>query len=207
MKCFYHPDRDAVNTCSRCGQPVCSECNYVTGTHPICGNCWKNQASGATEEWVKHTDKMKSGATQEVMGILSRYDDPSAREVVRPLKAEAETTLVKKENAESQSGENLFEFLVKDAFSKAFRSMLITSLSMVLIWEVLLFFLPGGWWIAVINILFFLGSVFFLFYWGWLALRMVLPGWLAFVCSLLLWFAIVVLIRSLIMSILEALFS
>jgi hypothetical protein len=40
IPCFYHPDRDAVNTCSRCGQPVCSECNYVTGTQPICRNCW-----------------------------------------------------------------------------------------------------------------------------------------------------------------------
>lgn len=42
MPCFYHPDRDAVNTCSRCGQPVCSECNLVTGSHPICRNCWDN---------------------------------------------------------------------------------------------------------------------------------------------------------------------
>ena len=43
MKCFYHPDRDAVNTCSACGQDICSECNYVTGTDPICRNCWDKQ--------------------------------------------------------------------------------------------------------------------------------------------------------------------
>ncbi|MFC2050951.1 hypothetical protein ACFLTN_07250 [Chloroflexota bacterium] len=40
IRCFYHPDVDAVNRCSRCGQYVCSQCNYVTGTHPICRNCW-----------------------------------------------------------------------------------------------------------------------------------------------------------------------
>ena len=40
LKCFYHPDADSVNLCSRCGHYVCSECNYVTGTHPICRNCW-----------------------------------------------------------------------------------------------------------------------------------------------------------------------
>jgi len=45
MTCFYHPDRDAVNTCSKCGQAVCSECNYVTGTQSICRNCWDKRVS------------------------------------------------------------------------------------------------------------------------------------------------------------------
>ena len=44
IKCFYHPAVDAVNSCSRCGQYVCSACNYVTGTHPICRNCWDKRA-------------------------------------------------------------------------------------------------------------------------------------------------------------------
>jgi hypothetical protein len=43
IRCFYHPDADAVNLCSRCGQYVCSRCNYVTGTHPICRNCWERR--------------------------------------------------------------------------------------------------------------------------------------------------------------------
>ena len=44
IKCFYHPEAAAVNLCSRCGQYVCSQCNYVTGTHPICRNCWERRA-------------------------------------------------------------------------------------------------------------------------------------------------------------------
>jgi hypothetical protein len=43
IRCFYHPGADAVNSCSRCGQYVCAECNYVTGTHPICRNCWEKR--------------------------------------------------------------------------------------------------------------------------------------------------------------------
>ena len=43
--CFYHEGRNAVNTCSRCGQPICSECNYVTGTQPICRSCWDKRVS------------------------------------------------------------------------------------------------------------------------------------------------------------------
>jgi len=44
IRCFYHPGADAVNLCSRCKQYICSECNYVTGTHPICRNCWEKRA-------------------------------------------------------------------------------------------------------------------------------------------------------------------
>jgi len=44
ISCFYHPGADAVNLCSRCKQYVCVECNYVTGTHPICRNCWEKRA-------------------------------------------------------------------------------------------------------------------------------------------------------------------
>ncbi len=46
--CFYHEGRDAVNRCSRCGQHICSECNYVTGTHPICRNCWDKRFGSQT---------------------------------------------------------------------------------------------------------------------------------------------------------------
>ena len=42
--CFYHPGADAVNMCSRCKQYVCIDCNYITGTHPICRNCWGKRA-------------------------------------------------------------------------------------------------------------------------------------------------------------------
>ena len=43
IKCAYHQEGDAVNMCSRCNQYVCLECNYITGTHPICRNCWEKR--------------------------------------------------------------------------------------------------------------------------------------------------------------------
>jgi hypothetical protein len=43
IHCYYHPGADAVNLCSRCRQYVCIECNYITGTHPICHNCWNTR--------------------------------------------------------------------------------------------------------------------------------------------------------------------
>ena len=67
MNCFYHPDRDAVNTCSRCGQPVCGECNYVTGTHPICLNCWDKRVS---------SHKAGSGSEPVASGNLQKSNLP-----------------------------------------------------------------------------------------------------------------------------------
>ena len=75
MKCFYHPDRDAVNTCSKCGQDICSECNYVTGTDPVCRNCWAKQVSacksGVSSRPAKTVKPEKSaGRNKTAVGIL-----------------------------------------------------------------------------------------------------------------------------------------
>jgi len=48
MYCTYHPDRPAVNTCSRCGEPVCAGCNYITGRSPICRKCWEKIEAAPT---------------------------------------------------------------------------------------------------------------------------------------------------------------
>ena len=48
MKCFCHPERDAVHTCSACGQHICAGCNYATATHPICRYCWDKRIESRT---------------------------------------------------------------------------------------------------------------------------------------------------------------
>jgi len=57
---FYHPDRDAVTTCSACGHAVCSECEYVKGSHPICRNCWKS------EVYARETHTMNGGDRRQI---------------------------------------------------------------------------------------------------------------------------------------------
>jgi hypothetical protein len=56
LGCFYHPDREAVNTCSRCGQPICASCNFITGTHPICHTCWENRVPAPKKKPDKSPD-------------------------------------------------------------------------------------------------------------------------------------------------------
>ena len=38
MKCYNHPDRDAVGTCVDCGKGLCQECMYLW-TIPVCADC------------------------------------------------------------------------------------------------------------------------------------------------------------------------
>lgn len=89
MKCFYHPDRDAVNTCPECGQATCSDCNFITEIPTICRNCWHKRGSGSkadvsgrsvesskserkvnTKKWEEQTAKVTK--EQKTMGGLSK---------------------------------------------------------------------------------------------------------------------------------------
>ncbi len=83
IKCFYHPDTDAVNVCSRCRQYVCSQCNYVTGTHPICRNCWDRRAEvpitgvdTSTSEGVKlsKSEKIKAEEDERLGEFMLLYE-------------------------------------------------------------------------------------------------------------------------------------
>ena len=82
MKCFYHPDAEAVNSCSRCGQYICSECNYVTGTHPICRNCLDKRAEmpmavpAKKQEGPKlgKWDKRKAGEDERLREFMLLYE-------------------------------------------------------------------------------------------------------------------------------------
>jgi len=39
MKCFYHPDRDAIGVCLNCGRSVCPECQVVLSNKLYCKPC------------------------------------------------------------------------------------------------------------------------------------------------------------------------
>lgn len=39
MKCAYHPNREAVDSCYTCKRPICAECKAVLGDRVICRRC------------------------------------------------------------------------------------------------------------------------------------------------------------------------
>ena len=42
MKCAYHPEVEAVATCSRCGRPVCNDCKTLLWEKVYCNPCANN---------------------------------------------------------------------------------------------------------------------------------------------------------------------
>lgn len=39
MKCYYHPEKDAVGTCSQCGKAACRDCIDDVGGALLCKDC------------------------------------------------------------------------------------------------------------------------------------------------------------------------
>jgi len=53
MKCFYHPDKDAVAECAKCGKPICRQCVWERMLDKvICWNCALNRTKKKSD-WLK----------------------------------------------------------------------------------------------------------------------------------------------------------
>lgn len=70
MNCYYHPDREGVDTCYICKQPICKECRHIFTGKVIC-----NQCSIAVVSRVKRTLKNKEIAEKRrsayILPVLS----------------------------------------------------------------------------------------------------------------------------------------
>jgi hypothetical protein len=88
MSCFYHPGADAVNMCSRCQKYVCIECNYITGTHPICHSCWDKRASIPVAPPEQKQVKPAPAKTAKQRGKL--LVEPEKQKVVEVAQVEAQ---------------------------------------------------------------------------------------------------------------------
>ena len=63
MKCHYHPEYDAVSTCSKCGQPICVMCEYIKEPKPWCITCYEKYISNLPKiEYKKSTVEMDKKA-------------------------------------------------------------------------------------------------------------------------------------------------
>lgn len=85
---------------------------------------------------------------------------------------------------------------------KAFLGLLFAGLIFIIVWAVLLRFLPDGWWIMAINIIGFLLSLFIIGMGSWQTLKAFMPSILAFILGVVIWFIMAVVIRSFILDLL-----
>ena len=89
LNCLYHTDRDAVNVCSRCEEAICSECNYVTGTSPICRNCWDELVSAGRLGVGSKPKKIVKPEIQKEFLVKEHIDKEDEAPYSAPLKQEA----------------------------------------------------------------------------------------------------------------------
>lgn len=73
MRCFYHPERNAVGICSSCHRGICDECAKEIGKSLACsGNCEEDvgidEAHVPTEDTIRAQEKDKQSAVM-IFGI------------------------------------------------------------------------------------------------------------------------------------------
>ncbi len=86
MKCYYHPDREAVAVCSVCGKPLCAECAQEYKGKVYCKECLakvkEEEEVAASKSNVSKGDASKSGASEGVVpkSAVSEHTETSSTE-------------------------------------------------------------------------------------------------------------------------------
>jgi len=63
MKCYYHPEKDAVGTCSQCGKAACRDCIEDVGGALLCKDCM----AMAWQEMVAEKEEAVKEAKRSIM--------------------------------------------------------------------------------------------------------------------------------------------
>jgi len=95
---------------------------------------------------------------------------------------------------------NQMNDLFKQYGKRSLLGVLLLGLIYVAIWAALVAFIPNGWWITVINVVFFIFSLVFIGIGSMQALKLFMKTGFAFFIASWIWFVWVVLIRSFILS-------
>ena len=91
---------------------------------------------------------------------------------------------------------------IQQFWNKAVRNIFIVGIIIVVVWEILVWLIPEGWGMAVVNILGFLASILVFWYSLFNFFKATMPIWLAWLVSALCWALLFLGLRSLVASLL-----
>jgi len=80
--------------------------------------------------------------------------------------------------------------------------LLFAGLLIIIVWSLLTHFLPSGWWITLINVLGFLLTTVIIGLGTWQTLKLVISSGIAFLIAVVVWAAMVIGLRTLILVLL-----
>jgi len=90
----------------------------------------------------------------------------------------------------------------KEMVGRALSGLLLAGLIVIVLWSLAVRFLPDGWWITLINVLGFLSTILIIGLGSWQTLKMAVPSGVAFLVGSLMWVAMVIGLRSLLLNLL-----
>lgn len=90
--------------------------------------------------------------------------------------------------------------LLRDFYHKGIRNIFIFGIALAVIWAVLLIVISQGIGVLIVNVIGFILSGLLFWLPMYTSLRLMIPGWLAFIVTTLLWGAIFIGLRSLILA-------
>lgn len=90
----------------------------------------------------------------------------------------------------------------KKMLGRSLWGLLFVGLVIIIIWSLLTHFLPSGWWITLINVLGFLLTTLVIGLGTWQTLRLVISSGIAFLIAVAIWAAMVIGLRTLILTLL-----
>jgi len=88
MKCFNHPDVDAVGSCSNCGKGGCRDCLSEIEGMLLCGPCYETYREVAIEEACEERKQLRSRIIRSyfmavagfVLGLIVAFSESNARQ-------------------------------------------------------------------------------------------------------------------------------
>lgn len=91
---------------------------------------------------------------------------------------------------------------LKTMLGRSLWGLLVVGLIIIILWSLAVHFLPDGWWITLINVLGFLLTTVIIGLGTWQTLKLVISSGIAFLIALLILGAMVIGLRTLILSLL-----
>ncbi len=84
--CFYHPDREAVNTCAFCGRPLCEECTHTVSGVAYCIDCARGFGISVSEPQA--VSQPESPMVEPATLSSQRSYAPAVQPVIAPPRRE-----------------------------------------------------------------------------------------------------------------------
>ena len=131
MECYYHPNKEGVNTCTICGKSVCEECSLEIAGKMYCKECLEkivgigidNKANNENTEVESKPEPVRLNKKEEIHEEPTSYQAPSEEKTIfaRGLNSDLDQTKQDNDNiyaANLQKEESIYDTPIQQDYSQ-----------------------------------------------------------------------------------------